>query len=195
MNKATLTGNNFFEESKPIGTVFSENKGQMVRKFQMFWQSNDHKREAKITTAHNHLGDLTRDHLKKMQGEVQAEAISSKKPPRSIIAAKIRSLPETAKPFVLKSLLGRNIRNLRHEANLEPSNPKTLHDLKLLEANKKWGCDKTFDVVPSLFDQLWIVFVRLTHSYVQSSFVDFFLYLAVSKRTEQNSEAGNMGKK
>uniref|UniRef100_A0A915DU93 Uncharacterized protein n=1 Tax=Ditylenchus dipsaci TaxID=166011 RepID=A0A915DU93_9BILA len=88
------------------------------------------KGEAKITTAHNHLQDLTRAHLKKMQGEVQAEAIS-KKPPRSIIVAKIRSLPETAKPFVRKSLLGRNIRNLRHEADLEPSNPKTSHDLKV----------------------------------------------------------------
>uniref|UniRef100_A0A915ES07 Cytidyltransferase-like domain-containing protein n=1 Tax=Ditylenchus dipsaci TaxID=166011 RepID=A0A915ES07_9BILA len=32
INKATFTGNNFFEESKPIGTVFSEIKGQMVRK-------------------------------------------------------------------------------------------------------------------------------------------------------------------
>uniref|UniRef100_A0A915ERT5 Uncharacterized protein n=1 Tax=Ditylenchus dipsaci TaxID=166011 RepID=A0A915ERT5_9BILA len=74
------------------------------------------KGEAKITTVHNHLGDLTLAHLKKMQGKV-----FSKKPPRSIIAAKIRSLPETAKPFVCKSLLGRNIRNLRHEANLEPT--------------------------------------------------------------------------
>uniref|UniRef100_A0A915DW27 Uncharacterized protein n=1 Tax=Ditylenchus dipsaci TaxID=166011 RepID=A0A915DW27_9BILA len=36
--------------------------------------------------------------------------------------------------------------------------------MQLLEANKKWSCDGTFNV--SLFDQLWIVFVRLAHSYV-----------------------------
>uniref|UniRef100_A0A915EGY5 Uncharacterized protein n=1 Tax=Ditylenchus dipsaci TaxID=166011 RepID=A0A915EGY5_9BILA len=91
-----FTGNNFFEESKSIGTVFPKSRGRCY--------------------------ENARD--------VQAETISSKKPPRSIIAAKIRSLPETAEPFVRKSLLGRNIPNLRHEADLDPSNPKTLHDLK-----------------------------------------------------------------
>ena len=38
--------------------------------------------------------------------------------------------------------------------------------LDLLVVIKKWGCDGTFDVVPLLFDQLWIIFVRLSHSYV-----------------------------
>ena len=44
--------------------------------------------------------------------------------------------------------------------------------LDLLKSIKRWGCDGTFEVVPSpfLFDQLWIIYIRLAHTYIPAVF-------------------------
>uniref|UniRef100_A0A915DTQ7 Transposase n=1 Tax=Ditylenchus dipsaci TaxID=166011 RepID=A0A915DTQ7_9BILA len=43
--------------------------------------------------------------------------------------------------------------------------------LDLLVAIPKWGCDATYEVVPSLFGQLWIIYARLAHTYAPMVFV------------------------
>uniref|UniRef100_A0A915CS34 Uncharacterized protein n=1 Tax=Ditylenchus dipsaci TaxID=166011 RepID=A0A915CS34_9BILA len=53
--------------------------------------------------------------------------------------------------------------------------------LDLLVAIKNWGCDATFDVVPLLFDQLWILFVRLAHSFVP------VVFCLMNRRLESSS--------
>jgi len=84
---------------------------------------------ANETTSHNHHGDKDRVERKRMQGRIQEEAMKSKEAPRSIIAKAIQEVPEEARPLIRRSLFGRNIRNIRHEAKLEPANPKTLKEL------------------------------------------------------------------
>uniref|UniRef100_A0A915DUW6 FLYWCH-type domain-containing protein n=1 Tax=Ditylenchus dipsaci TaxID=166011 RepID=A0A915DUW6_9BILA len=155
---------------------------------------------------HNHVGDKSRVDLKRMQGYVQEKSVSSKEPPRKILAEAIERTDEDSQPLIRRSLVTRNIRNHRHTARVEPANPQMLIDLKIPEAYQmcgkevflkydgwnnderilifatdkcldmlvsinKWGCDGTFDVVPLLFDQLWIIFVRLAYSYVPAVFV------------------------
>uniref|UniRef100_A0A915DYX0 Uncharacterized protein n=1 Tax=Ditylenchus dipsaci TaxID=166011 RepID=A0A915DYX0_9BILA len=46
---------------------------------------------------------------------------------------------EHSKPMIRRSLTSRNIRNIRHEANLEPPNPQSLKDLKIPEEFTKLG--------------------------------------------------------
>uniref|UniRef100_A0A915CML7 MULE transposase domain-containing protein n=1 Tax=Ditylenchus dipsaci TaxID=166011 RepID=A0A915CML7_9BILA len=43
--------------------------------------------------------------------------------------------------------------------------------LDLLVAIPKWGCDATYEVVPLLFGQLWIIYARVAHTYVPMVFV------------------------
>uniref|UniRef100_A0A915E6A5 MULE transposase domain-containing protein n=1 Tax=Ditylenchus dipsaci TaxID=166011 RepID=A0A915E6A5_9BILA len=43
--------------------------------------------------------------------------------------------------------------------------------LDFMENNPNWGADATFDPTPLLFSQLWIIFVRLGHTYVPMVFV------------------------
>uniref|UniRef100_A0A915EEK5 OTU domain-containing protein n=1 Tax=Ditylenchus dipsaci TaxID=166011 RepID=A0A915EEK5_9BILA len=43
--------------------------------------------------------------------------------------------------------------------------------LDLLVAIPKWGCDATYEVVPLLFGQLWIIYARLAHTYAPMVFV------------------------
>uniref|UniRef100_A0A915ECL2 FLYWCH-type domain-containing protein n=1 Tax=Ditylenchus dipsaci TaxID=166011 RepID=A0A915ECL2_9BILA len=42
--------------------------------------------------------------------------------------------------------------------------------LDLLVAIPKWGCDATYEVVPLLFGQLWIIYARLAHTYAPMVF-------------------------
>uniref|UniRef100_A0A915E790 Uncharacterized protein n=1 Tax=Ditylenchus dipsaci TaxID=166011 RepID=A0A915E790_9BILA len=91
-----------------------------------------------VTAEHNHLGESARVELKRLQGVVQRKAVLSKEAPRSIVADCIAGVSEEAKPLVRRSLLARNIRSIRNEENLEPANPKNLHELlsKILRDKK-----------------------------------------------------------
>jgi len=82
-----------------------------------------------VTTPHNHQGDKSQVDLKRMQGKVQTQAMVSKEAPRAIIGRAIQQVPEETKPLIRRSLLARIVRRRRHEAKLEPANPKTLKEL------------------------------------------------------------------
>uniref|UniRef100_A0A915D4M1 FLYWCH-type domain-containing protein n=1 Tax=Ditylenchus dipsaci TaxID=166011 RepID=A0A915D4M1_9BILA len=167
--------------------------------------------------AHNHLPGWNRVELKRLQGIVQDKAMECKDMPRKIIGSSISSVSEEAQPFIRRSLLARNIRNIRHEAKQEPSNPKNIQELLIpnsfkmagieeflkydgwngeervlifsskkcldyLEQVPKWGCDGTFEVDPLLFDQLWILYVRLAHTYVP------VVFTSLNRRLESSYE-------
>ena len=82
-----------------------------------------------ITSKHNHEGDQTRVELKRLQGDVQEEAMKSKEVLRGILAGCLLTVPEDAEGFVDRSNVARNIRNIRHQAKLEPANSKSLDKL------------------------------------------------------------------
>jgi hypothetical protein len=84
-----------------------------------------------LTEAHNHLGDPDNVQLKRIQGVVQKQALSSKAPPRGIIASALQGMPEYSTSLIRRSFVGRNIRKIRHVAKLEPPNPKSLEELKV----------------------------------------------------------------
>uniref|UniRef100_A0A915EI87 OTU domain-containing protein n=1 Tax=Ditylenchus dipsaci TaxID=166011 RepID=A0A915EI87_9BILA len=92
-----------------------------------------------MTQKHNHFGDKSRVDLKRMQGNVQEQAISSKEAPRAILGRAIESVDEDSRPLIRRSYVARNIRYIRHTAKLEPANPKTLQDLKIEEPYKMRG--------------------------------------------------------
>jgi hypothetical protein len=54
----------------------------------------------------------------------------------------------------------------------------TIHLLDVLQDAKDIGCDGTFSVSPTLFDQLWAIHVRLAHTFVP------VVYCLLSSRTE-----------
>uniref|UniRef100_A0A915E9C8 Uncharacterized protein n=1 Tax=Ditylenchus dipsaci TaxID=166011 RepID=A0A915E9C8_9BILA len=67
--------------------------------------------EVTMTQKHNHFGDKSRVDLKRMQGNVQEQAISSKEAPRAILGRAIESVDEDSRPLIRRSYVARNIRS------------------------------------------------------------------------------------
>ena len=64
---------------------------------------------------------------------------------------------------------------LKHDGWATPINRVLIFStdkcLDILSDSSKWGADGTFDVVPLLFDSLWIIFARFSHSYVPMVYI------------------------
>uniref|UniRef100_A0A915E9P4 Uncharacterized protein n=1 Tax=Ditylenchus dipsaci TaxID=166011 RepID=A0A915E9P4_9BILA len=152
---AACTGISVFqEENGPIGDAFTTELAGMVLKTLSakvpFYKNSSNFGWAvtfdgnfELTAAHNHYGDEIRAEMKRFQGIVQKQAVSSKDPPRNIIGKALKEVSKEAWGRIRRSFAAKNIRSIRHENNLEPANPKSLQLLVVPKAYHMYG-EETF---------------------------------------------------